>query len=91
VRVKFVTYTGTMQETCLRLMGKKMLVALMMEGNGIALVQLHGFLAPTSDHQGKGGCQIGNAQWPITVKGDRFRCHSPKADAFQFFRASKLK
>ncbi len=32
VRVKFVTYTGTMQETCLRLMGKKMLVALMMEG-----------------------------------------------------------
>jgi hypothetical protein len=32
VRVKFVTYLGTMQETCLRLMGKKMLVALMMEG-----------------------------------------------------------
>jgi hypothetical protein len=32
VRVKFVTYGGTMQETCLRLMGKKMLVALMMEG-----------------------------------------------------------
>ena len=32
VRVKFITYTGTMQETCLRLMGKKMLVALMMEG-----------------------------------------------------------
>jgi hypothetical protein len=32
VRVKFVTYMGTMQETCLRLMGKKMLVALMMEG-----------------------------------------------------------
>ena len=32
VRVKFVTCTGTMQETCLRLMGKKMLVALMMEG-----------------------------------------------------------
>jgi hypothetical protein len=30
--VKFVTYSGTMQETCLRLMGKKMLVALMMEG-----------------------------------------------------------
>jgi hypothetical protein len=30
--VKFVTYMGTMQETCLRLMGKKMLVALMMEG-----------------------------------------------------------
>jgi hypothetical protein len=30
--VKFVTYAGTMQETCLRLMGKKMLVALMMEG-----------------------------------------------------------
>ena len=30
--MKFVTYTGTMQETCLRLMGKKMLVALMMEG-----------------------------------------------------------
>jgi len=27
-----VTYSGTMQETCLRLMGKKMLVALMMEG-----------------------------------------------------------
>ena len=32
MRVKFVTYSGTMQETCLRLMGKKMLVALMMEG-----------------------------------------------------------
>jgi SNF2 family DNA or RNA helicase len=32
VHVKFVTYTGTMQETCLRLMGKKMLVAMMMEG-----------------------------------------------------------
>jgi len=32
VRVKFLTYAGTMQETCLRLMGKKMLVALMMEG-----------------------------------------------------------
>jgi hypothetical protein len=32
VRVKFVTYSGTMQEICLRLMGKKMLVALMMEG-----------------------------------------------------------
>jgi hypothetical protein len=32
VRVKFVTYSGSMQETCLRLMGKKMLVALMMEG-----------------------------------------------------------
>ena len=32
MRVKFVTYSGTMHETCLRLMGKKMLVALMMEG-----------------------------------------------------------
>jgi hypothetical protein len=32
VRVKFITYAGTMQETCLRLMGKKMLVALMLEG-----------------------------------------------------------
>lgn len=32
VRVKFITYVGTMQEICLRLMGKKMLVALMMEG-----------------------------------------------------------
>jgi hypothetical protein len=32
VRVKFLAYKGTMQETCLRLMGKKMLVALMMEG-----------------------------------------------------------
>ena len=32
VRVKFLTYKGTMQEVCLRLMGKKMLVALMMEG-----------------------------------------------------------
>src|ERR1700757_4097825 len=32
VRVKFLTYKGTMQETCLRLMGRKMLVALMMEG-----------------------------------------------------------
>jgi hypothetical protein len=32
VRVKFLTYEGTMQEICLRLMGRKMLVALMMEG-----------------------------------------------------------
>ena len=32
VRARFVTYSRTMQETCLRLMGKKMLVALMMEG-----------------------------------------------------------
>ena len=30
--MKFDTYAGTLQETCLRLMGKKMLVALMMEG-----------------------------------------------------------
>ena len=30
--MKFLTYKGTMQETCLRLMGRKMLVALMMEG-----------------------------------------------------------
>ena len=32
VRVKFLVHTGTTQTTCLRLMGKKMLVALMMEG-----------------------------------------------------------
>jgi hypothetical protein len=32
VRVKFFAYKNTMQETCIRLMGKKMLVALMMEG-----------------------------------------------------------
>jgi hypothetical protein len=32
VRVKFVVYGRTTQTTCLRLMGKKMLVALMMEG-----------------------------------------------------------
>lgn len=32
VRVKFLAYRGTMQETCIRHMGKKMLVALMMEG-----------------------------------------------------------
>jgi hypothetical protein len=32
VRVKFLIYEGTTQRTCLRLMGKKMLVALMMEG-----------------------------------------------------------
>ena len=32
VRVKFLAYSGTMQETCIRHMGKKMLVALMMEG-----------------------------------------------------------
>jgi hypothetical protein len=30
--VKFLVYKGTTQTTCLRLMGKKMLVALMMEG-----------------------------------------------------------
>lgn len=32
VRVKFLAYGSTMQETCIRHMGKKMLVALMMEG-----------------------------------------------------------
>jgi hypothetical protein len=32
VRVKVLTYKGTMQEVCLRLMGRKMLVALMIEG-----------------------------------------------------------
>ena len=30
--VKFLHYAGTMQETCLRLMGKKLLVSLAMEG-----------------------------------------------------------
>ncbi len=32
VRVKFLFYSGTVQENCVKLMGKKMLVALMMEG-----------------------------------------------------------
>jgi superfamily II DNA or RNA helicase len=32
VNVKFFYYAGTMQETCLRLMGKKLLVSLAMEG-----------------------------------------------------------
>jgi len=32
VEVKFFAYKGTMQEICLRLMGKKLLVALAMEG-----------------------------------------------------------
>jgi hypothetical protein len=32
VRVKFLCYEGTMQRACLRLMGKKLLVALTMEG-----------------------------------------------------------
>jgi hypothetical protein len=32
VRVKFMAYAGTMQENCLRLMGKKLLVSLAMEG-----------------------------------------------------------
>ena len=32
VRVKFLAYAGTMQENCLRLMGKKLLVSLAMEG-----------------------------------------------------------
>jgi hypothetical protein len=32
VRVKFLCYEGTMQTACLRLMGKKLLVALTMEG-----------------------------------------------------------
>jgi len=32
VKVKFLHYAGTMQETCLRLMGKKLLVSLAMEG-----------------------------------------------------------
>ena len=32
MRVKFLCYEGTMQTACLRLMGKKLLVALTMEG-----------------------------------------------------------
>ena len=32
VNVRFFYYAGTMQETCLRLMGKKLLVSLAMEG-----------------------------------------------------------
>jgi hypothetical protein len=32
VKVKFLHYAGTMQESCLRLMGKKLLVSLAMEG-----------------------------------------------------------
>ena len=32
VKVKFLAYTGTMQENCLRLMGRKLLVSLAMEG-----------------------------------------------------------
>lgn len=32
MRVKFLCYEGTMQTSCLRLMGKKLLVALTMEG-----------------------------------------------------------
>ena len=32
VRVKFLMYTGTAQESQIRLMGKKLLVAMMMEG-----------------------------------------------------------
>jgi hypothetical protein len=32
VRVGFLTYAGTAQESCLRLMGKKLLVSLAMEG-----------------------------------------------------------
>ena len=32
VRVGFLTYSGTAQESCLRLMGKKLLVSLAMEG-----------------------------------------------------------
>jgi len=32
VEVKFFAYAGTIQEVCLRLMGKKLLVALAMEG-----------------------------------------------------------
>lgn len=32
VRVKFLCYEGTMQARCLRLMGKKLLVVLAMEG-----------------------------------------------------------
>jgi len=32
VRVKYLHYAGTMQESCLRLMGKKLLVSLAMEG-----------------------------------------------------------
>jgi hypothetical protein len=32
VKVKFLAYAGTMQENCLRLMGRKLLVSLAMEG-----------------------------------------------------------
>ena len=36
VEVKFFAYKGTMQEVCLRLMGKKLLVALAMEGKFVS-------------------------------------------------------
>jgi hypothetical protein len=36
VVVRFLHYAGTMQETCLRLMGKKLLVSLAMEGKFVA-------------------------------------------------------
>ena len=35
--MKFLIYDGTTQRTCLRLMGRKMLVALMMEGKSSQL------------------------------------------------------
>ena len=33
MRVKYMAYAGAIQENCLRLMGKKLLVSLAMEGN----------------------------------------------------------
>jgi hypothetical protein len=42
VRVKFVTYAGTMQETCLRLMGKKMLDEDLMSAMARELVEKAG-------------------------------------------------
>jgi len=45
VRVKFLIYDGTTQRTCLRLMGRKMLVALMMEGKFSGEGGLHSMAA----------------------------------------------
>ena len=89
--VKFLHYDGTMQETCLRLMGKKLLVSLAMEGKfaaeGLAMEEGDDLLMAmarelvTEQHIGETADQVWAAlQEQAEVFGVRDK-ETPKSDA----------
>jgi hypothetical protein len=91
VVVKFLHYAGTMQETCLRLMGKKLLVSLAMEGKfaaeGLAMEEGDDLLMAmarelvTEQHIGETADQVWAAlQEQAEVFGVRDK-ETPKSDA----------